>query len=181
MTTSITAPLAALTTIFTPPCSISWLLTSTKEPSQYPPFPTTGPASCDPPNWATNIRDKSFQYYSPAICPSGFEVGPGCHITDTKTTEGFPPVQTGETAVYCVPRWVALSNLSGISSPGSDLMCSGVYIVASIVPVTPRISAVAFGAPRPMMTILSHSDLHYKSAFSRLICLRSRHTLSLPA
>lgn len=104
MAVSITAPLAPLTTIFTPPCPISWLLTSSKNPSQFPPFPTTGPASCDPPRWAANIADKGFQYYSPAICPSGFEVGPGCQVTETKTAEGFPAVEPDETAAYCVPR-----------------------------------------------------------------------------
>ncbi|KAK6065369.1 hypothetical protein SCUP515_11272 [Seiridium cupressi] len=98
-----TAPLAALTTIFTPPCAITWLLTSTKLASQYPPFPTTGPASCDPPFWAENLAGKGFDFYSPAICPSGFAVGPGCSITKTRTAEGFPAVQDGETAVYCVP------------------------------------------------------------------------------
>ncbi|ETS73813.1 hypothetical protein PFICI_14759 [Pestalotiopsis fici W106-1] len=98
-----TAPLAPLTTIFTPPCSISWLLTTTKVPSQFPPFPTNGPSSCDPPSWVANLKDKGFQYYSPAICPSGFEVGPSCEITKTRTAEGFPPVVNGETAVYCVP------------------------------------------------------------------------------
>ncbi|KAK9784414.1 hypothetical protein SCARD494_12851 [Seiridium cardinale] len=98
-----TAPLAALTTIFTPPCAITWLLTSTKFASQYPPFPTTGPASCDPPFWAENLAGKGFDFYSPAICPSGFAVGPGCSITKTRTAEGFPAVQDGETAVYCVP------------------------------------------------------------------------------
>ncbi|KAK2607098.1 hypothetical protein N8I77_005803 [Diaporthe amygdali] len=103
MSVTITAPLAPLTTIFTPPCSISWLLTSSKNPSQFPPFPTTGPASCDPPNWAANIAGKGFQYYSPAICPSGFEVGPGCQITSTKTAEGFPAIEPEETAAYCVP------------------------------------------------------------------------------
>lgn len=104
MSATITAPLAALTTIFTPPCSISWLLTSSKNPSQYPAFPTAGPTTCDPPNWAGNIANKGFQYYSPAICPSGFEVGPSCQITKTRTSEGFPSVEAGETAVYCVPR-----------------------------------------------------------------------------
>lgn len=104
MALTITAPLAPLTTIFTPPCPISWLLTSSKNPSQFPPFPTSGPASCDPPSWAANIADKGFQYYSPAICPSGFEVGPGCQITKTRTAEGFPAVEPGETAAYCVPR-----------------------------------------------------------------------------
>ncbi|KAL1884063.1 hypothetical protein Daus18300_000172 [Diaporthe australafricana] len=103
MSATITAPLAPLTTIFTPPCSISWLLTSSRNPSQFPPFPTAGPASCNPPSWAANIADKGFQYYSPAICPSGFEVGPGCQIKDTRTAEGFPAVEPDETAAYCVP------------------------------------------------------------------------------
>lgn len=101
---SITTPLAALTTIFTPPCPTSWLLTSTEEPSQFPPFPTSGPSSCDPPAWAINLQGQGFQYYSPAICPRGFQVGPSCHVTKTRTAEGFPEIKSGETAVYCVPR-----------------------------------------------------------------------------
>ncbi|ORY60288.1 uncharacterized protein BCR38DRAFT_477100 [Pseudomassariella vexata] len=103
MTASFASPLAALTTVFTPPCATSWLLTTTKAPSQYPPFPTTGPSSCDPPFWAENLSAEGFHYYSPAICPSGFVVGPGCEITKTRTAEGFPAVEDGETAVYCVP------------------------------------------------------------------------------
>ncbi|KAK4041608.1 hypothetical protein C8A01DRAFT_34332 [Parachaetomium inaequale] len=98
-----TAPLAALTAVFTPPCPTSWLLTTTRSFSQYPPFPTTGPASCDPPSWRTNIARAGFHYYSPAICPQGFVVGPGCGITKTRTDEGFPAIAPGETAVYCVP------------------------------------------------------------------------------
>ncbi|KAK6087055.1 oligomeric Golgi complex subunit 5 [Seiridium cupressi] len=98
-----TAPLAALTTVFTPLCATSWLLTTTKVPSQYPPFPTTGPSSCDPPSWESNIEAQGFQYYSPAVCPSGFDVGPNCEITKTRILQGFPPVADGETAVYCVP------------------------------------------------------------------------------
>lgn len=96
-------PLAALTSVFTPPCPTSWLLTTTRSFSQYPPFPTTGPASCDPPSWRTNIARAGFHYYSPAICPQGFVVGPNCGITKTRTDEGFPAIATGETAVYCVP------------------------------------------------------------------------------
>ncbi|PSR80078.1 hypothetical protein BD289DRAFT_441513 [Coniella lustricola] len=103
MSLSSTAPLAPLTTIFTPPCATSWLLTTSKDPSQFPPFPTAGATSCDLPAWSINLEFKGFQYYSPAICPSGFEVGPGCGITKTRTTEGFPAVKPGETAVYCVP------------------------------------------------------------------------------
>ncbi|KAI1871517.1 uncharacterized protein JN550_004511 [Neoarthrinium moseri] len=97
-----TGPFAALTTVFTPPCAITWLLTSSKIPSQYPPF-TAGPVSCDPPSWADNLRLKGFGFYSPAICPSGFAVGPSCSITKTRIGEGFPAIQNGETAVYCVP------------------------------------------------------------------------------
>lgn len=173
MTTSITAPLAALTTIFTPPCSTSWLLTSTKDPSQYPPFPTNGPTSCDPPNWAANIRDKSFQFYSPAICPSGFEVGPGCQVKDERTAEGFPAIQPGETAVFCVPRWVV--HPFGQNTSGSDLMCRGVCIAVNLVPVIPRIFEAVSGEPRLMRTIPSRSDQPYRYAFSRLIWLLSRH------
>ncbi|EAQ87491.1 hypothetical protein CHGG_04110 [Chaetomium globosum CBS 148.51] len=98
-----TTPLAALTSVFTPPCPTSWLLTTTRSFSQYPPFPTTGPASCDPPSWRTNIAGAGFHYYSPAICPQGFVVGPNCGITKTRTDEGFPAIAPGETAVYCVP------------------------------------------------------------------------------
>lgn len=102
-----TAPLTALTTVFTPPCPTTWLLTSSKLASQYPPFPTDGPASCDPPGWDRNIADKAFQYYSPAICPSAFTVG--CFVTEAKTAEGFPAVERTETAAFCVPRWVSLT------------------------------------------------------------------------
>ncbi|KAK4239017.1 hypothetical protein C8A03DRAFT_14585 [Achaetomium macrosporum] len=98
-----TAPLAALTSVFTPPCSPTWLLTATSLPSQYPAFPTTGPTSCDPPSWRTNIARAGFHYYSPAICPRGFVVGPSCGLTKTRTAEGFPAVASGETVVYCVP------------------------------------------------------------------------------
>ncbi|KAK0715314.1 hypothetical protein B0H67DRAFT_645082 [Lasiosphaeris hirsuta] len=98
-----TVPLAALTTVFTPPCPTSWLLTNTKLISQLPVFPTTGPASCDPPSWAQNIAGGGFQYYSPAICPQGFAVGPNCGVIKTRTAEGFPPVAPGETVAYCVP------------------------------------------------------------------------------
>ncbi|KAH8668702.1 hypothetical protein BX600DRAFT_435225 [Xylariales sp. PMI_506] len=103
MSVTSTAPLAALTTIFTPSCSTSWLLATTSAPSQYPPFPTTGPASCDPPLWTNNIAERGFDYYSPAICPSGFIVGPNCGLTVTRTDQGFPAVQPGETVAYCVP------------------------------------------------------------------------------
>ncbi|AEO60800.1 hypothetical protein MYCTH_2120773 [Thermothelomyces thermophilus ATCC 42464] len=87
-----------------PPCPTSWLLTTTWSFSQYPPFPTTGSAWCDPPPWRTNIANAGFHYYSPAICPRGFVVGPSCGIiTKERTDEGFPAIATGETAVYCVP------------------------------------------------------------------------------
>ncbi len=98
-----TAPLAALTSVFTPPCPTSWLLTTTRAPSQYPAFPTTGPPSCDPPSWRTNIARGGFHYYSPAICPAGFVVGPNCGIAKVRTDEGFPAIERGETAAYCVP------------------------------------------------------------------------------
>ncbi|KAI1778716.1 hypothetical protein F4818DRAFT_437525 [Hypoxylon cercidicola] len=93
--------LSELTTVFTPPCPITWLLTTTKVPSQYPAFPTTGPVSCDPPQWALNLAEKGFAYYSPAICPSGFTAG--CTISNEPTGEGFPPITAGETAMYCIP------------------------------------------------------------------------------
>ncbi|KAI0123584.1 hypothetical protein BJ170DRAFT_686850 [Xylariales sp. AK1849] len=103
MPVTSTPPLTALTTVFTPPCSTSWLLTTTKVPSQYPPFPTNGPSSCDPPFWGDNLEGRGFQYYSPAICPGGFVVGPSCDVTKTRTSEGFPAVQSSETVAYCVP------------------------------------------------------------------------------
>ncbi|KAI0808791.1 hypothetical protein GGR55DRAFT_185148 [Xylaria sp. FL0064] len=101
---TLTPPLAALTTVFTPPCPITWLLTTTKVPSQFPPFPTTAPASCDPPSWDEYIPERGFEYYSPAICPSGFYVGPSCIITNPRTGQGFPAIQDGETAAYCIPN-----------------------------------------------------------------------------
>ncbi|KAI1298098.1 hypothetical protein F5Y03DRAFT_275231 [Xylaria venustula] len=104
MAVTFTPPLAALTTIFTPPCPITWLLTSTKVPSQIPPFPTGAPASCDPPSWDEYLSQRGFEYYSPAICPSGFYVGPSCIITSPRTGQGFPAIQGGETAAYCIPN-----------------------------------------------------------------------------
>ncbi|KAL1899545.1 hypothetical protein Sste5346_002947 [Sporothrix stenoceras] len=109
MTTALhggTAPLAALTTVFTPPCPTSWLVTTTKLPSQFPSFPAADVAAttCDPPGWAGNLAGEGFQYYSPAICPDGFQVGAGCILTGTpRTTEGFPAVVAGETVAWCVP------------------------------------------------------------------------------
>ncbi|KAI3317392.1 hypothetical protein HD806DRAFT_372394 [Xylariaceae sp. AK1471] len=103
MPATFTPPLAAITTIFTPPCPITWLLTSTKAPSQFPSFATTAPVSCDPPSWGEYISQRGFEYYSPAICPSGFSVGPSCIITNPRTAQGFPAIQGGETAAYCVP------------------------------------------------------------------------------
>ncbi|KAK3318722.1 hypothetical protein B0H66DRAFT_248598 [Apodospora peruviana] len=98
-----TAPLAALTTIFTPPCPTTWLITTTELLSQYPSFPGAGPSSCDPPSWAENLDGEGFQFYSPAICPDGFVVGPSCRLTKTRTSEGFPAIAPGETAAWCVP------------------------------------------------------------------------------
>ncbi|KAK0643801.1 hypothetical protein B0T16DRAFT_392267 [Cercophora newfieldiana] len=106
MTTTLAhgvAPLAALTSVFTPPCPTSWLLTGTRLPSQLPIFPRTGPASCDPPSWLKNLEGGGFQYYSPAICPRGFAVGPDCGLTKARTDEGFPSVIPGENVAYCVP------------------------------------------------------------------------------
>ncbi|KAI8949795.1 hypothetical protein F4801DRAFT_385495 [Xylaria longipes] len=104
MPATFTPPLAALTTVFTPPCPITWLLTTTKVPSQFPPFPTTAPVSCDPPSWDEYVSERGFEYYSPAICPSGFFVGPSCIITNPRTAQGFPVIQAGETAAYCIPN-----------------------------------------------------------------------------
>ncbi|KAK4111019.1 hypothetical protein N656DRAFT_712744 [Canariomyces notabilis] len=98
-----TAPLAALTSVFTPPCPTTWLLTTTRLLSQYPAFPRSGPQSCDPPSWSSYIAGAGFQFYSPAICPDGFIVGPSCGLTKTRTAEGFPAIAPGETAVYCIP------------------------------------------------------------------------------
>ncbi|KAI8631603.1 hypothetical protein F5Y19DRAFT_399744 [Xylariaceae sp. FL1651] len=103
MAATFTPPLAALTTVFTPPCPTTWLLTTTKVPSQLPPFPTSGPASCDLPSWTEYVSERGFEYYSPAICPSGFSIGPTCIITNPRTGQGFPAIQSGETAAYCVP------------------------------------------------------------------------------
>ncbi|OTA99622.1 hypothetical protein M426DRAFT_16297 [Hypoxylon sp. CI-4A] len=94
--------LTDLTTVFDPPCPVTWLLTTTKVPSQLPAFPTTGPASCDPPSWIDNISQKGFAYYSPAVCPAGFTAA--CTVNDERTTEGFPAITAGETAMYCVPN-----------------------------------------------------------------------------
>ncbi|KAJ3557426.1 hypothetical protein NPX13_g9931 [Xylaria arbuscula] len=104
MPATFTPPLAALTTVFTPPCPTTWLLTTTKVPSQFPPFPTTAPASCDPPSWDNYVSARGFEYYSPAICPDGFYVGPSCIVTNPRTgDQGFPEIQGGETAAYCIP------------------------------------------------------------------------------
>ncbi|KAK7951216.1 uncharacterized protein PG986_006944 [Apiospora aurea] len=103
MSKPLATPLAALTTVFTQSCSESWLLTTTQAPSRYPAFPTGGPASCEPPSWNDNIAFQGIRFYSPAICPSGFSVGPNCGVTKTRTQEGFPPVTSGETVAYCVP------------------------------------------------------------------------------
>ncbi|KAI1505843.1 hypothetical protein F5X99DRAFT_172616 [Biscogniauxia marginata] len=103
MSTTFTPPLEALTTVFTPPCLTTWLLTTTKVPSQCPPFPTTGASGCDPPSWSSYLAGCGFEYYSPAICPSGFGVGPSCVVSKPRTSEGFQPIESGETAAYCVP------------------------------------------------------------------------------
>ncbi|KAK1836361.1 hypothetical protein QBC39DRAFT_84954 [Podospora conica] len=100
---TFTAPLAALTTIFRPPCPTSWVMTGTQVFSQLPPFPSPGPVGCDPPLWQQNLAGGGFQYYSPAICPSGFAVGPSCGVTKTRTQEGFPAVRPDENVAYCVP------------------------------------------------------------------------------
>ncbi|KAK3943381.1 hypothetical protein QBC46DRAFT_39883 [Diplogelasinospora grovesii] len=108
-----TAPLAALTTIFTPPCPTSWLITTSRLLSQYPHFPGSSSFDsqpCDPPAWDLNLSGEGFQYYSPAICPAGFAVGPGCGLTKTRTAEGFPAVALGETAVWCVPSGFACTS-----------------------------------------------------------------------
>ncbi|CAJ2503358.1 Uu.00g107520.m01.CDS01 [Anthostomella pinea] len=103
MSKNLVPPLAALTSVFTPPCSTTWLLTTTRVPSQCPPFPTNGPSACDPPSWDRYLASCGFEYYSPAICPSGFSIGPSCEITNPRTAQDFPAIEAGETAAYCVP------------------------------------------------------------------------------
>ncbi|KAK4226611.1 hypothetical protein QBC38DRAFT_222360 [Podospora fimiseda] len=98
------APLASLTSVFTPPCPTTWLITTTRLLSQYPAFPTAGPSSCNPPSWRANIAGQGFEYYSPAVCPQGFVVGPSCGLTKTRAEEGFPTVAPQETVAYCVPQ-----------------------------------------------------------------------------
>ncbi|KAK3988388.1 hypothetical protein QBC44DRAFT_102023 [Cladorrhinum sp. PSN332] len=98
------APLTSLTSIFTPPCPTTWLITTTRLLSQYPAFPTAGPSYCNPPSWRANIEGQGFEYYSPAVCPQGFVVGPSCGLTKTRTDEGFPTVAPQETVAYCVPQ-----------------------------------------------------------------------------
>ncbi|ORY70928.1 uncharacterized protein BCR38DRAFT_491602 [Pseudomassariella vexata] len=100
----ISAPLAAMTTAFDFPCPTTWLQSATTAPEHIPPFPTAGPSSCNPPAWASNVAGHGLQYYSPAICPRGFNVGPECKITKTRAPEGIPAIRSGETVVYCVPR-----------------------------------------------------------------------------
>ncbi|KAK4099274.1 hypothetical protein N658DRAFT_397513, partial [Parathielavia hyrcaniae] len=138
-TRSGAGPLAALTSVFTPPCPTSWLLTTNRLPSQYPAFPTTGPASCDPPSWRKNIARAGFHYYSPAICPRGFVVGPNCGITKTRTDEGFPAISRGETAVYCVPAGLSCTTditdfRGGVWGFACDAMTAG-----SVITVGPAI------------------------------------------
>ncbi|KAK4170034.1 hypothetical protein QBC43DRAFT_40296 [Cladorrhinum sp. PSN259] len=99
-----TAPLASLTSVFTPPCPTTWVITTNRLLSQYPAFPTAGPSACNPPSWRANIAGQGFEYYSPAVCPQGFVVGPNCGLTKTRTEEGFPTVAPQETVAYCVPQ-----------------------------------------------------------------------------
>lgn len=153
--------LSELTTIFSPPCPVTWLITTTKVPSQYPPFPTTGPTSCDPPFWADNIAQKGFGYYSPAICPSGFVVG--CTASNDRSGEGFPAITAGETAMYCVPRQVRMT--SGIRNSLTNL-CVG-FLAALLAPRIPQISAGAFGAScvqNQRMVLRLPWDRHSRSA-----------------
>ncbi|KAK3352210.1 hypothetical protein B0T25DRAFT_179523 [Lasiosphaeria hispida] len=134
-----TAPLAALTTVFTPPCPTSWLLTNTKLISQLPVFPTTGPASCDPPSWLQNIAGGGFQYYSPAICPRGFAVGPNCGVTKTRTAEGFPAVARGETVAYCVPAGLTCTTDTSDFRGGVWGYASGTAVTDAAVTVGPAL------------------------------------------
>ncbi|KAL8343135.1 hypothetical protein RB598_004469 [Gaeumannomyces tritici] len=104
---SLTTALAALSTVFTAPsgCATStWLFTTNKVPSQYPPLPTNGPdPACDPPRWKDSMDERAYHFYSPAICPDGFAVGVSCTSVQLRTSEGFPSVTAGETVAFCVP------------------------------------------------------------------------------
>ena len=136
-----TAPLAALTTIFTPPCPTTWLLTTTKLPSQNPPFPSAGPSSCDPPAWNQNLEGAGFDYYSPAICPSGFSVGPFCYaLVKTRTSEGFPAVASGESVAYCVPSGLTCTTdttdfRGGVWGFSKDRTLTGVVTVGPAIQI----------------------------------------------
>lgn len=122
-----TAPLAALTTIFEAPtpCSRTYILTSSKAPSQFPPFPTDGPASCVPPAWVENLSGKGFQFYSPAVCPQGNDVrfllassiflltvrsrvrrGRGLQVEQDADVRGFPGSRLDRVGGLLRTRWL---------------------------------------------------------------------------
>ena len=85
------SPAGALSTIWTPPCGTSAFA-----------YTGFGPSTCMPPNWYT-YWEKLVGYYSPAICPSGFE--PGCTRYGTPTGTALdqgPTEVAGETAWLCV-------------------------------------------------------------------------------
>ncbi|KAK3368252.1 hypothetical protein B0H63DRAFT_528624 [Podospora didyma] len=88
-------PVAALTSIWTPPCgSGSWFR---------PAFATRTTdnvaVSCPPPNWSAYWRGSNgIGYYSPAICPSGLTIGCTRWAGDFHGPETLP----GEEAWLCV-------------------------------------------------------------------------------
>lgn len=92
-------PVGALTTIWTPPCGPDkwWTVPS------YDLSDSQGiPATCVPPNWLcviTRNQPGHNYYYSPAICPSGFD--PACPRSNS--VQG-PELLPGETAALCLQR-----------------------------------------------------------------------------
>ncbi|KAI1800235.1 hypothetical protein F4811DRAFT_540150 [Daldinia bambusicola] len=86
-----TPPVAALTTVWTPPGGCFPVSTSPTRDIDV--FWTSNP-KCAPPGYASYFET---YYYSPAICPSGFTVG--CSRYDD--FQG-PSVEPTETAVLCV-------------------------------------------------------------------------------
>ena len=82
------APVAALTSVWTPPCGLDrWYKTVTDQPV---------PESCLLPSWSAYWFRTGIGYYSPAICPSGFAV---CH-SRYDSGQGPEPLP-GETAMLC--------------------------------------------------------------------------------
>lgn len=50
----------------------------------------------------TTCQPLTGDYYSPAICPEGWTAA----YTRSESDEGGPPIEVGETAYYCCPRYV---------------------------------------------------------------------------